>query len=499
VAAVTADLEVYRREAEAFVSARDEALYRHYAGLTADLPLAALYERHADLYTAEAAAALRAEAAQARGDAGRGLRMLAEFAAGEHLEAATRDRADALARAEAEATVRLDGRDLAYREAAIALANEPDRPRRRRLEAARQAVVEQTLNPFHVEIWSQRHALARELGAASYRDLVEGLAGIDLDALAAQCRTLLDDTEELYAREMDRALRTTAGVTLAEAARSDLPRLMRAVGFDPHFPGDRLVPALARSLEGMGIDLARQANVVVDIEPRPGKDPRAFCAPVAVPDRVYLVVYPRGGVDDYHAVFHEAGHTEHYANVGRELRFEFRYLGDASVTECYAFLLEGLTRDPVWLAGVLDYREPEDYVRHVALIRLLQHRRYAAKLLYELGLHADGGLDGAADRYTELLSAAVGFEWPSQLYLADVDPGFYAARYLRAWALETSLRGYLRERFGTRWYAVRRAGGLLRELWHEGQRLDGDEIAGELDLPSVDLAVLSDEAHALLG
>jgi len=46
---------------------------------------------------------------------------------------------------------------------------------------------------------------------------------------------------------------------------------------------------------------------------------------------------------------------------------------------------------------------------------------------------------------------------------------------------------------------VRRAGGLLRELWHEGQRLDGDELAGELDLPGIDLAVLSDEAHALLG
>ena len=493
------DLEAYRREAEEFVSARDEAYYRHYAGLTADLPLRELYERHAELFTPEAAGALRAQAADARGDAGRGLRMLAGFAVEELLEAATRDRGDALARAEAEATVRLDGRDLAYRQSAIVLANEADRNQRRRLEAAREAVVEAELNPLHLEIWTDQHALARELGAASYRDLIERLAGIDLDALARQCRALLDDTEELYAREVDRALRATAGVSLAEASRSDLPRLMRAVAFDPHFPGDRSVSALARSLEGMGIDLARQANVVLDVEPRPGKTPRAFCAPAVVPDRVYLVVFPRGGVDDYHALFHEAGHAEHYANVGRDLAFEFRYLGDASVTECYAFLFEGLTRDPAWLTGVLGYREHEDYVRHVAVLRLLQHRRYAAKLEYELKLHADGGLAGASDRYAELLTGAVGFQWPSVLYLADVDPGFYAARYLRAWALETSLRGHLRERFGTRWYTVRRAGGLLRELWHEGQRLDGDELAGELDLPGIDLAVLSDEAHALLG
>ena len=35
-------------------------------------------------------------------------------------------------------------------------------------------------------------------------------------------------------------------------------------------------------------------------------------------------------------------------------------------------------------------------------------------------------------------------------YLSDVDDGFYAANYLRAWALETHLRRHLRERFGER-------------------------------------------------
>jgi hypothetical protein len=89
--------------------------------------------------------------------------------------------------------------------------------------------------------------------------------------------------------------------------------------------------------------------------------------------------------------------------------------------------------------------------------------------------------------------------WPAETYLADVDAGFYVASYLRAWALEVSLRTHLRERFGTRWFAQRAAGGLLRELWHEGQRLSGDELASELGLPGIDLAVLADEAHAILG
>ena len=54
------------------------------------------------------------------------------------------------------------------------------------------------------------------------------------------------------------------------------------------------------------------------------------------------------------------------------------------------------------------------------------------------------------------LGAALGIEHPSETYLADVDPGFYCAAYLRAWALETHLRRYLQERFGPAWFAVAR-------------------------------------------
>ena len=75
-----------------------------------------------------------------------------------------------------------------------------------------------------------------------------------------------------------------------------------------------------------------------DIESRPNKSPRAFCAPVRVPGEVYLVIAPVGGRDDYATLFHEGGHTEHSASVAPELPFEFRCLGDNSISETYAFL-----------------------------------------------------------------------------------------------------------------------------------------------------------------
>ena len=64
-----------------------------------------------------------------------------------------------------------------------------------------------------------------------------------------------------------------------------------------------------------------------------------------MPGRVVLVIYPQGGQDDYRALFHEAGHTEHFANTSPELPAEHRLLGDNGVTEGFAFLFEHLLSD----------------------------------------------------------------------------------------------------------------------------------------------------------
>jgi len=117
----------------------------------------------------------------------------------------------------------------------------------------------------------------------------------------------------------------------------------------------------------------------------------------------------------------------------------------------------------------------------VRAVRLLFVRRYAAKLGYELELHAAARpLGELAEDYAGRLSAAVGVPWPSATYLADVDPGFYAAAYLRAWALETHLRETLRTRFGPAWFAEPEAGAFLRELWREGQRFDASGLLAEV-------------------
>ena len=101
--------------------------------------------------------------------------------------------------------------------------------------------------------------------------------------------------------------------------------------------------------------------MTLDLDERPNKSPRAFCAPIEVPDRVVLVIQPIGGPDDWRALFHEAGHTEHFAHTSRDLSMEEKRLGDNAVTEGWAMLLQHLTDEPAWLTGMLDFARPNEY------------------------------------------------------------------------------------------------------------------------------------------
>jgi hypothetical protein len=197
-----------------------------------------------------------------------------------------------------------------------------------------------------------------------------------------------------------------------------------------------------------------------------------------------------GGRDDYEALLHETGHAQHYSHTAPDLPVEARYLGDNSVTEGFATLFQYLVTAPGWLASTLGVAEPQAVLQHARAARLVMLRRYCAKLLYELELHG-GGLDGSGpERYAARLSAALHVDWPATTWLSDVDPFFYAARYLRAWALETHLRRLLSDRFGESWFAEPEAGALLRSLWRDGQARDADELLGELSGERLDLAAV---------
>ena len=487
------DLESYSQRAEQFVSELDREYHLHFSGQQAEYRLEDVYERHRDLFGREAIVELR-EAADGDGETGRRAELLLELAVGGFLGLASATEEAEIARREAQIELRLNGEAIPYRRAPSEQANEPDPGRRAELEAARLELLAEQINPLHRENLERTHILIRELGWESYAEACEQLSGIDLRRLAGQARRLLEETDPLYESVMDRQLERVLDKRLADTRRSDLARFFRAPGLDNGFPASSLVESFASTMTGIGLDLDAQPNVLLDTEERPTKTPRAYCAPVRVPQEVYLVVAPIGGQQDYEALFHEGGHTEHYANVDPDLPFEFRHLGDNSVTESYAFLLEHLVSQQSWLETTLPSADARAVADQALAVKLFFLRRYSAKLAYELELHGpDADLERMPPRYAELLGDATRIEWPIETWLDDVDGGFYVACYLRAWALEANWRQALRERFGERWFAEPAAGEWLVGLWRRGQRQRADELAAETIDRELDLAELAGE------
>ncbi len=461
----------YRTDAESFLEALSREHYLHLAGHKPTLELDPIYARHPDLFSRETVEGLRADPAD---------RHLLMFALDGLMGAQTSALEEKLAGLEASLEVELDGERIGFRQVAVAMANESDPERRAALEEARNSVAAEHLDPIHLEMLEAGHSLCRELGWDGYAAAYAELRALDLGALAQRTRAFLAATDSAYAPVLDPELERVGLPPLGELRRSDLPRLFRAEHLDGPFAAERMVPALRETLAGMGIDLDAQSNVTLDADPRPTKSPRAFCSTPRVPEEVYLVVAPIGGRSDYDALFHEAGHTEHYAHVDASLSFEARHLGDNAVTESFAFLVEQLVSEPAWLTDMLGVEGASESASHARAAKLVMLRRYCAKLDYELELHSPApDLAAMPRRYTELLGGATRIEWPSANWLSDVDGGFYVACYLRAWALETHWRVALRERFGERWYASREAGDWLRGLWSQGQRMDAEELLAE--------------------
>ena len=94
-----------------------------------------------------------------------------------------------------------------------ALANEPDRDKRQELDVRANEVLDEHMNPLHLDAAQVIQRGARDLGFANYLELYrKALPTSALDDLAEQCRHFLDSTQLLYENAADKLFRTRVGV-----------------------------------------------------------------------------------------------------------------------------------------------------------------------------------------------------------------------------------------------------------------------------------------------
>jgi hypothetical protein len=500
------NLERLRDRAQAFTEDVSREGYLAYSGLKPEAALQAVYARYADLFTEETLGECLARfrgAADGSEDA-RCARMMLEWQVESRVGRQLASLDEREVRLENEAMIRVaDGRLIPYQRAAIDIANSADAADREAIDVARAEVVQDTFAPLRLERLHRERDFVETLGIGEgYNGTFEAVSGVSLQSLATECEAFLSDTEAMWKSVLRERL-GAFGIRWDEATRADSLALFRLREFDDAFPGSSMEAVIRRNCAEMGIDATAAGHVTFDIGDRPGKRPRAFCSPVRVPEEVYLVLRPHGGQSDYGTFLHELGHALHFGNARADYPFEYRWLGDNSVTEGYAMLFDHRMQQREWLRRYtgLNRSRVGAFLRLAGFEELHFIRRYCAKLLYEIQVYGGGtGWSSLPDLYVEILDSATGFRYRRADAFMDLDARFYSTRYLRAWQLQSVLDEGLVNRFNEDWWRNPSAGPwIVGQLFAEGQRESADEVALRAAGAALSFAPLIRKIESLLN
>jgi hypothetical protein len=462
---------------------------------------AEIVARYADLFSREQLDALRSAEEGSDGDEReRIFRLRLECEAGV-ADQELSERKDDLENAILAARVTFKGEDLPLRTAQARLAVLPDYADRDELGEL-QADVSAEFNEGRRELIRDESALAGELSGIT--DPVarnEEEKGISLRDLAARLAAASEESAGAYADLRDRWFERLLGDERAERPSAFHVSYMRRLSpLEATYTKDRAVEVCMDTLSNLGFDLANDSRIRLDLDDRPQKSPRACVIAADAPEVVHLITRAQGGLHDYQAFLHEAGHALHYAGCDPSLPYTFRNLSrDHALTEIYSFILEAISREPGWHSAYfgLSDEEAARNAEATTFLEALLYRRYAAKLGFELDFWGRFNEDGGTpDGYSEKISDATGVYYRPDNYLADMDAGFYSADYLRAWIRSAQLRHYLVDQFGSDWWRSEQTGGFLRELFSEGTKPASEEIARRIGYEPLDTDPLVSELSA---
>ncbi|MEO7084541.1 MAG: hypothetical protein ABI442_00675 [Gemmatimonadaceae bacterium] len=499
-------METLRREGEAFMIDISREFYIAYSGQKPSAELQPIYAKYAGVLDADSLQlVLDAFKSSSEGsEERRSTRLLldwqAESQSGRQL-AALDEREIAW---EASAVVRADGREIQYEAVSIDISNSTDAKDRHTIEDARSKLVETELAPIKRERFQREREITEKLELApNYNASFEMLSGISLAGLRDECAQFLRDTQAMWDETLPVFTKRVLNMSTSEVTRADALALFRAREFDGYFPAEKMETSIRGQVGEMGIDALAGGRITLDTGDREGKRSRAFCSPVRIPSEVYLVLRPHGGQTDWNTFLHELGHALHFAYMRPDLPFEYRWLGDNSITEGYAMLFDHLMEDERWLKRNTELTAAKlpEFIRSTGFEELHFLRRYCAKLIYEVELY--GGRvswDSLPDLYVQGLTAATTFRYNRADAFVDVDARYYAARYLRAWQLQALLTETLVERYDTDWWRNPRAGPwICAAMFGEGQRELANEQAQRIAGKSLSFAPLIRAVERMLG
>ncbi len=462
---------------------------------------AEIVRRFADLFSREQLDALQEAESQAGGDDRELLYRLRKTCESGLISAQLAEREDELENRLLAERVTFKGEEMPLRNAQAKLAVLPEYSDREELGRI-QSVASARFNEERLDLLRTGEELAADYsGIADAVERNDEEKGISLRELSRVLKQASDDSAQSY-----EALRGRWFTQLLGEDRDDVPSsyhtawMRRLSPLESTYTKDRATEICLKTLEALGFDLTAQTNIKLDLDDRPQKSPRACVIASDPPKIVHLITRAQGGLHDYQAFLHEAGHALHYGGCDPNLPYIFRRIArDHALTEIFSYIVEAISREPEWheLYFGLSPEQARDNAEATTFLEALLFRRYEAKLRFELDFWTRFPSDGGTDAgYEEYLTEATGVRYRRDGYLSDMDAGFYSADYLRAWIRSAQLREHLVRENGADWWRSPQTGELLRTLFSEGTKPTSEEIAGRLGYDPLDTKPLLHEVGA---
>jgi oligoendopeptidase F len=420
---------------------------------------------------------------------------------------------------QANLSITVDGEVIPYRDIGILIYTSDDSDYREKLYLAENILIKNELNPLLIQILEIEEKTMPEIGYNDYTQFWQETRETDFKALWNIFENVLYKTDDIAKELLEMRINEKTGQKLSEIKPWDRSQIWREDSLDEYFPEEDMLSNMKKLFAGLGVDFDLQTNVLIDTEDRPKKDPRAGTYTIKVPDDIRVICKPSAGLDDYVTLLHEMGHAEHYAFTDVEIP-EFEDKGDIGTSETYAFLIENLMMNPLYLTEELNI--PEDISREIIKRQFFSFvyslRYYIAKLYYEPALHSKKGDNPAFyNEYLKKLPSYISKETTQEIDAVELyryiiekilffprdtnsaeagyllaDESFYTIYYLKAWLLSSQLEKYLENEYSKRWYKNADAGEFLISLWRNGEKYPPEDISKMLGYEQLNAECLLD-------
>lgn len=470
------EIDEIRREAEAFWKEKTWEEYQGKIGAKKADDLPRIYEKYRGLFSRKLIMDLKKREGQkdVNPEERRSLKKIISFLISERENLKRIPYELSIDDMEVERKIRIDDEFIDFRSSIVSVANEGERNKRDEIERRRLEFIE-SINPVLIKMWEVSWDCCKELGFNNYINAWETIKERNFSLLRKAISRILQSTEDIYRDILSWLIKRKIGIRDAE--KHDIVFIFRMKEFDRYFPSERLMEVMERSLGELGWSSGGSSGLFIDIDKKSGKVTRAFCSPVSVPDRIFVVIYPLGGQDDYQSLLHELGHAFLYSSKKGDLPFEERYLIEPYFSESIAFVFHYLPLKRAWLRRYLDFSSTENYLLYGYFQKLYMVRRYCAKFLFESMIHEKMDCKEMGGIYSDIMYKGTYVRHPEGYFLYDMDPFIMSAEYLMGWIVASQIESYMRNKFDEDWYRNPRTGPFIREIF-SAEELYASKILG---------------------